>query len=75
VKHEGRGRIDPQQPGGLLVPTPAMRDALVKDYEATAGMIFGDVPSLEAVLASVEALNNIVNNASPAASPVQGEGR
>jgi len=35
-------------------------------------MIFGDAPSLEAVLASVEALNNIVNNASPAASPVQG---
>ena len=48
--------------------------ALVKDYEAMAGTIFGDVPSLEAVLASVEALDSIVNNASPAALPVQGEG-
>lgn len=61
MKHEGRGGIDPQQPGGLLVPTMAMRDAFVKDYEAMAGLIFGDAPSLEAVLASVEALNNIVN--------------
>lgn len=72
---EGEGRIDPQQPGGLLVPTPAKRDALVKDYEATAGMIFGDAPSPEVVFASVEALDNIVNNASPAASPGQGEAR
>ncbi|MBK9440993.1 MAG: hypothetical protein IPN53_06580 [Comamonadaceae bacterium] len=52
-----------------------MRDALVKDYEAMAGMIFGDVPSLEAVLASVEALNNIVNSGSVTALPMRGEAR
>ena len=68
--------LDAAEPGTYTpLPTPAMRDALVKDYEAMAGMIFGDVPSLEAVLASVAALNSIVNNASPAASSVQGEGR
>lgn len=56
------------------MPPLAMRDALARDYEAMSGMIFGDVPSLEAVLASVEALNNIVNSGFTAASPVRGEG-
>lgn len=41
-------------------PTPAMRDAL-RVYAATAGMIFGDVPPLDAVLASIEALERRVN--------------
>lgn len=68
--------LDTAEPGTYtLVPTPAMRDALVKDYEAMAGMIFGDVPSLEEVLASVEALNNIVNNGSATALFVRREGR
>jgi hypothetical protein len=31
-----------------LTPTPAMRDALRADYVAMAGMIFGDVPPLDA---------------------------
>lgn len=60
--------LDTAEPGPYtLSPTPAMRDALAKDYEAMTGMIFGDAPSLESVLASVESLNNIVNNASPEA--------
>jgi len=68
--------LDAARPGTYtLTPTAAMRDALVKDYEAMAGMIFGDVPSLEAVLASVEALNNIVNSGSATALPVRGEDR
>ena len=68
--------LNTAEPGTYtLVPTPAMRDALVKDYEAMAGMIFGDVPSLEAVLASVEALNNIVNSGSVTALPMRGEAR
>lgn len=37
-----------------LTPPAAMRDALATDYTAMVGMIFGDVPSLDAVLASVE---------------------
>jgi hypothetical protein len=68
--------LDTAEPGTYtLVPTPAMRDALAKDYEAMAGMIFGYVPTLEDVLASVEALNNIVNSGSATALPVRGEGR
>ena len=47
-----------------LVPTTAMREALAKDYAAMTGMIFGEVPSLEEVLASVEMLGNLVNNPS-----------
>lgn len=47
-----------------LVPTAAMREALAKDYAAMTGMIFGEVPSLEEVLASVEMLGNLVNNPS-----------
>lgn len=64
-----------KSPTYTLVPTPAMRDALAKDYEAMAGMIFGDVPSLEAVLASIEALNNIVNSGSATALAGRGNGR
>lgn len=53
--------LDTAEPGTYaLVPPLAVRDALARDYEAMSGMIFGDVPSLEAVLASVEALNKII---------------
>ncbi|MDO8778943.1 MAG: nucleotidyl transferase AbiEii/AbiGii toxin family protein [Burkholderiaceae bacterium] len=68
--------LDTAQPGTYtLAPTPAMRDAIAKDYEAMAGMIFGYVPTLEEVLASFEALNNIVNSGSATALPVRGEAR
>jgi Nucleotidyl transferase AbiEii toxin, Type IV TA system len=46
-----------------LVPGTAMRDSLAKDYEAMVGMVFGEVPTLEAVLASVEKLEAAVNGA------------
>jgi hypothetical protein len=44
-----------------LMPTEPMRDALRADYAAMAGMIFGDVPSLDALLASVEEVERRVN--------------
>lgn len=44
-----------------LIPTPAMRNALRTDYVAMAGMIFGEVPSLDAVLASIEVIERRVN--------------
>lgn len=44
-----------------LTPTPAMRDALSAGNVAMAGMIFGDVPPLDAVLASIEELERRVN--------------
>lgn len=47
--------LDSAVPGTFtLTPSPAMREALEKDYEAMAGMIFGDVPPLDAVLHSAE---------------------
>ncbi|ROT44159.1 nucleotidyl transferase AbiEii/AbiGii toxin family protein [Pusillimonas sp. NJUB218] len=50
-----------------LTPNTAMREALRKDYEAMAGMIFGDIPPFDAVLHSAEQFEQIVNGASIAA--------
>jgi hypothetical protein len=44
-----------------LTPTPALREALHADYAAMAGMIFGDVPPLDTVLASIEEVERRVN--------------
>lgn len=51
-----------------LTPTGAMRDALAKDYQAMAGMIFGQAPELDAVLHSVQKLESALN------APVAGDG-
>ena len=54
--------LDAAQPGTLtLVPGPAMREALRRDYAAMTGMVFGKVPALEAVLDSVAQLEQRVN--------------
>lgn len=45
-----------------LAPSVAMRDALERDYEAMAGMIFGDIPAFEMVLHSTQLLEQVVNN-------------
>jgi len=39
-----------------------MRDALARDYVAMIGMVFGDVPSLDDVLASVSELERRIND-------------
>lgn len=58
-------RLDIAVPGSLtLTPSTAMRHVLAKDYEAMSGMIFGDVPPLEAVLASAQQIERIANLAS-----------
>ena len=44
-----------------LTPSAAMRDALARDYAAMSGMIFGEIPALDAVLASAERFEQIVN--------------
>ena len=40
-----------------------MRDALKRDYEAMAGMVFGEIPPLDVVLESVERFEQRVNGA------------
>ena len=56
--------LDSAVPGTFtLTPNTAMREALRKDYEAMAGMIFDDVPPLDAVLHSAEHFEQIVNGA------------
>ena len=61
--------LDTALPGSFtLTPGPAMRDALVRDYAAMSGMIFGEIPALDVVLASVERFEQIVNG-SAAYSP------
>ena len=56
--------LDRAMPGTFtLTPSPVMRDALKRDYEAMAGMVFGDVPRFDAVLESAERFEQIVNGA------------
>ena len=50
-----------------LTPSPAMRDALAKDYEAMAGMVFGKIPQLGTVLDSAGRLEQLVNRAAASA--------
>lgn len=54
--------LDTAAPGRFtLTPSSAMRDALAKDYEAMAGMVFGAIPSLDDVLASASRFEQMVN--------------
>ncbi len=48
-----------------LNPDNAMRDALERDYAAMSGMIFGNIPPLAVVLASVAALQEAINAPEP----------
>jgi len=55
--------LDTAIPGKLtLVPEPAMRRDLTKDYEKMSGMIFGEIPDLGDVLDSVEQLESMLNS-------------
>jgi hypothetical protein len=54
--------LDLARPGAFtLAPTTSMREALSRDYDAMAGMVFGDVPELDVVLASAIRFEQIVN--------------
>jgi hypothetical protein len=54
--------LDHAEPGTFaLAPTPAMVDALRRDYAAMAGMIFCDVPSFDDVIAAIGELERQVN--------------
>ncbi|WP_247351187.1 nucleotidyl transferase AbiEii/AbiGii toxin family protein [Ralstonia pseudosolanacearum] len=65
--------LDIAVPGTFtLTPSPAMREALEKDYAAMAGMVFGDVPPFDAVLRSAEHFEQIVNGAAMAALTTKG---
>jgi len=47
-------RLETAKAGSFtLLPAPAMMDALQRDYDAMTGMIFGPIPTLDEVLASV----------------------
>jgi hypothetical protein len=59
--------LNAAEPGTFtLMPGPAMCEALAKDYAAMAGMVFGEVPRLDAVLANVERFEQIVNGTAKA---------
>jgi hypothetical protein len=65
--------LDIAVPGTFtLTPSPAMRGALERDYEAMAGMVFSEVPPLDAVLDSAERFEKIVNGARMAALTTKG---
>jgi hypothetical protein len=49
-----------------LMLSPAMCEALAKDYAAMAGMVFGEVPQLDEVLANLERFEQIVNGTAKA---------
>ncbi len=68
--------LDSAVPGTLtLTPDTAMRLALRKDYDAMAGMIFGDIPPFDALLHSAEHFEQIVNGAAMAALAAQAAAR
>jgi hypothetical protein len=65
--------LDIAAPGTFtLTPSLAMRAALEKDYEAMAGMVFGNIPPFDAVLRSAERFEQIVNGAAMAAFTTKG---
>lgn len=54
--------LEAAQPGKFgLMPTPAMREALARDYRAMVGMVFGNPPSLEEVLEGIAAVEKTIN--------------
>lgn len=54
--------LDIAAPGTFtLTPSSAMRDALERDYQAMAGMVFGEIPRLDDVLDSAARFEHIVN--------------
>ncbi len=56
--------LDVAAPGTFtLTPGGAMRDALARDYAAMAGMVFGHIPSFDAVLDSTERFEALINRA------------
>ena len=60
--YRGNTGLDAAKRGAFrLRPTLPMLDSLRRDYEAMAGMIFGDVPSFEAVLESVATAEERLN--------------
>lgn len=68
--------LDTAIPGTFtLTPNPAMRDALIRDYAAMSGMIFGEIPALDAVLASAERFEQIVNTDATTVPPTHEERR
>lgn len=54
-----------------LTPSSEMHTALARDYAAMAGMVFGEVPPLDAVLASVAWLEQVVNKPTAVGSQEQ----
>ncbi|MHB8391021.1 MAG: nucleotidyl transferase AbiEii/AbiGii toxin family protein [Acidiferrobacteraceae bacterium] len=68
--------LDTAMPGTFtLTPSAAMRDALARDYAAMSGMIFGEIPALDALLASAEKFEQIVNDATTGSPLVHKERR
>lgn len=52
------------RPGSFAIaPTSAMAELLKRDYQAMAGMIFGDVPDLAGVLRAVVEIEQAINQA------------
>ncbi len=64
--------LENASPGAFtLTPGVAMRDALARDYAAMSGMVFGEVPALDDVLASVAKIEQVVNGPPPT-GPIEG---
>lgn len=59
----GDKRLDGAQPGGFrLVPTGALRTRLDEDYTFTRGMMLGDRPAFDDVMAKIAALEARLNS-------------
>jgi hypothetical protein len=57
------------QPGSFaLAPTPEMTDPLRRDYLAMTGMVFGEVPNFETIIAKIAELEKRLNALGPVGS-------
>lgn len=55
-------KYDEGKPGTfLLVPQPAVRDAIQADYAPMSAMVFGDVPDFSWVIAQIESIQQHLN--------------
>ena len=59
IRRVGQGTATPGS--FALVSPPAMLELLKADYQAMAVMIFGDVPTFEAVMGNIASLEATVN--------------
>ena len=60
-------KLEEARPGAIrLTPQPEIQQDLARDYDRMSGMMFGEAPTFEWVLAEITKLEEVVNRRSVA---------